>query len=114
MDASGGRLDENEKPVIGLKRELQEELGLSTIKIGLPFHTGIWSNPDEKDYPTRYSVTYLCTIDEINPKIDPTDEQAAIEWITADQIEDGRTYVTQYFVETLKKAFEVYRIRMSS
>jgi ADP-ribose pyrophosphatase YjhB (NUDIX family) len=104
----GGRLEEQDQPIQSLLREIQEEVGLVNVKIGAPFFTNRWKNPSEGDVPAKYSVVYLAKIDEINPVIEPTDEQNGFEWITADQIDDGRPYVHEHFKTAAKKAFEIY------
>ena len=53
----GGRLEEEEQPEMGLKREVLEETGLK-IKIIAPIHTARWGIEN----PAKYSVFYLCKL----------------------------------------------------
>ena len=53
----GGRLDEDDQPELGLKRETLEETGLK-IKVISPVHTARWGNEN----PQKYAVFFLCKI----------------------------------------------------
>jgi len=53
----GGRLESDEQPGSGLKREVFEEAGFK-IRIIMPVHTARWGNEN----PAKYSVFYICKV----------------------------------------------------
>jgi 8-oxo-dGTP diphosphatase len=53
----GGRLDFDDQPKFGLKREVLEETGLK-IKVTAPVHVARWGIEN----PPKYSVFFLCSI----------------------------------------------------
>jgi 8-oxo-dGTP diphosphatase len=53
----GGRLESDDQPEDGLRREVLEETGLN-VDIVAPIHTARWGIED----PQKYSVFYLCHV----------------------------------------------------
>jgi len=53
----GGRLESDEQPESGLKREVFEETGLK-IKVTMPVHTARWGTEN----PAKYSIFYMCKL----------------------------------------------------
>ena len=77
----GGRLEANEQPKLGLKREVFEETSLK-IKIITPIHTARWGIEN----PAKYTVFYLCNlITEQNVKI--SFEHTESKWVNFNDIE---------------------------
>lgn len=77
----GGRLEKEEQPEAGLKREVLEETGLK-IKIITPIHTARWG----VENPAKYSVFYLCNlIREQSVKI--SFEHTESKWVNFKDIE---------------------------
>jgi 8-oxo-dGTP diphosphatase len=77
----GGRLEKDDQPETGLKREVFEETGLK-IKIVNPIHTARWGIEN----PPKYSVFYLCKlIGKQNVKI--SFEHIDSKWVTFNDIE---------------------------
>jgi 8-oxo-dGTP diphosphatase len=77
----GGRLEAEDQPIEGLRREVREETGLD-IEIVTPVHTARWGIED----PKKYSVFYLChVIGGAEPLISP--EHTDSRWIGFDEID---------------------------
>jgi 8-oxo-dGTP diphosphatase len=77
----GGRLEKDDQPEMGLKREVFEETGLQ-IKIITPIHTARWGIEN----PPKYSVFYLCElVGRQNVKI--SFEHIDSKWVTFNNIE---------------------------
>lgn len=53
----GGRLEEDDQPELGLKREIAEETGLA-VKILTPVHVARWGI----EKPQKYSTFFLCKL----------------------------------------------------
>ncbi|HNV96932.1 MAG TPA: NUDIX hydrolase [bacterium] len=77
----GGRLNINDKPEFGLKREVFEETKLK-IKIIMPIHVARWGI----EKPPKYSVFFICKlISGNNLKI--SGEHIDSKWIKFNQID---------------------------
>ena len=77
----GGRLDVNDQPEDGLKREVFEETGLK-IKVMAPVHTARWGN----EKPPKYAVFFLCR-SVGKQKVILSREHNAYKWIKFGDIE---------------------------
>ncbi|MDD2257730.1 NUDIX hydrolase [Candidatus Falkowbacteria bacterium] len=77
----GGRLEKEEQPEIGLKREVLEETGLK-IKIIAPLHTARWGIEN----PAKYSVFYLCKLSGGGP-VKISVEHMDSKWVNFSDIE---------------------------
>ena len=80
MDAStwelpGGRMGAYEEPLVGLKREVSEETGLS-VDVHEPVHTAAWRNDVGRG---RYSVVYWCEAD--SKGVELSHEHCDYEWV---------------------------------
>ena len=77
----GGRLDCDDQPELGLKREVLEETGLK-IKVLTPVHVARWGI----EKPPKYSVFFLCKlIGKQDVKI--SNEHTERKWIKFSDIE---------------------------
>ena len=77
----GGRLESDDQPEDGLRREVMEETGLN-VDIVAPIHTARWGIED----PQKYSVFYLCHV--VNgSKAAISSEHVESRWIGFDEID---------------------------
>lgn len=72
----GGRLERNEDPLPGLRREISEETNLA-VDVEEPVHTVAWRNDDDRG---RFAVYYCCTTDGGEIALSP--EHTDHEWAT--------------------------------
>ncbi|TQQ83678.1 NUDIX domain-containing protein [Halonotius terrestris] len=78
----GGRMGAYEEPVVGLKREIREETGLS-VTIDEPIHTAAWRNDQGRG---RYSVVYACETEETEVTL--SEEHCDYEWVSPETARD--------------------------
>jgi 8-oxo-dGTP diphosphatase len=76
----GGKLEEGETPVAGLRRELTEELS-ATFAVGELVHTVRW------EYPDRAVVLHFFDCRLESGLIRPTENQA-MEWVAPERLAD--------------------------
>ena len=72
----GGRMGAYEEPLVGLKREVQEETGLS-VEVHEPVHTAAWRNDVGRG---RFSVVYWCETEAT--EIELSHEHCDYEWVS--------------------------------
>lgn len=70
----GGRMGAYEEPIVGLKREVREETGLS-VAVDEPIHTAAWRNDVGRG---RFSVVYYCETEETTVSL--SEEHCDFEW----------------------------------
>src|SRR3989344_4736072 len=75
----GGRLEESEEPMVGLKREIKEELGIKDVTIEKILYA------DLSDSKRTYVVTFLCHITP-DTKIELSDEHQEYHWFSIKEI----------------------------
>jgi len=84
-DFPGGRLHVGEDLTEGLRRELEEELGVQT-EIGDPFYVTVWYGA--KSGMPRVLVVYLVSLIDADAKFTiARDELEEVKWIDKDDIE---------------------------
>lgn len=74
----GGRIDTDEAPATGLRREVYEETGL-LVDVDRPIHTAAWQNDRDED---RYAVIYCCRADDREVRL--SSEHVHWRWILPD------------------------------
>ena len=90
---SKGHLEGDEKPANGTKRELEEELGLSDIKIGAELGMNEYVASDPKIGKVRKQVQYfLAQTDSEELKLAPSGGLDDAKWFTPGELEDLKTY----------------------
>lgn len=74
----GGRLDVDERPVDGLRRELDEETGMNgdCVRIDRPVHTHAWENTDGQG---RFAAAYRVVTTET--AVDLSHEHDEFVWV---------------------------------
>ena len=78
----GGRMGAYEEPVVGLKREVDEETGLS-VTVHEPVHTAAWRNDVGRG---RFSVVYWCETD--SKDVELSHEHCDYEWVSLQTARD--------------------------
>jgi len=79
----GGRMGATEAPIVGLKREVTEETGLS-VTVGEPIHTAAWRNDAGRG---RFSVVYYCETETTDVEL--SDEHCDYEWVSPSTARDA-------------------------
>lgn len=78
----GGRMGATEAPIVGLKREITEETGLS-VTVGEPIHTAAWRNDAGRG---RFSVVYYC--EAATTAVELSDEHCDHAWVSPQTARD--------------------------
>ena len=84
LELPGGHIDFGENLEDGLKREIDEELGI-VINVGAPFATFAYINKIKGSHSIE--IAYFATLDDeaIEIKVNPNDH-SSIHWISTDDI----------------------------
>lgn len=86
----GGRLNENEDPKEGLKRELFEELGVGIEILGM-VHVEHFMHP-HKNEPSLLLAYHATLVDPLQDFIFQPEEVAEAKWITREDLENISIY----------------------
>lgn len=106
-DLPGGKLDEGEDMLEGLSREIEEETGLSKVKIGPLLYAGRRSF-EEKGKPERVMLFYTCFYQDKFEKIKLSNEHSKWRLVTAEDLKDSKKYEVNDVVKAaLMLAFKV-------
>ncbi len=84
----GGKLEVNEDPILGLKREVKEETALD-IEVIMPVTTWFGSFNNKK----IFAVDYLCYYKKGEIKL--SDEHESYKWLSLKELQDNKR---EYFV----------------
>lgn len=84
----GGKLEKNEDPILGLKREVKEETNLD-IKVKMPVTTWFGKFNGKK----IFAVDYLCYY--VSGEIKLSDEHNSYRWLTLQELREGENI---YFI----------------
>lgn len=79
-----GHVDENEEPIMALKREIKEESGLTITKAKLIAEEEIDGNRCSKGIPVHYWYLFQCTATGTIQR--STRETNSIQWYTREEI----------------------------
>jgi 8-oxo-dGTP pyrophosphatase MutT (NUDIX family) len=83
--AVGGRLDKGEKLEDGLRRETQEETGITDLEIGRVIHVDEWFAKPEGELKHIVALFFSC---KASPdKITLSDEHQEYAWVSPDELE---------------------------
>jgi len=92
-DMPGGRLNDGEQPLDGLRREVREEVG-AEIVIGNILATGIFTNASEKkNFLVLYSATLL---DSNAALVFQKDEAEEARWFTREEVLELPIYYAEH------------------
>ena len=81
----GGRIHHDEKPKEALKRELNEELGWSNVKISKKINTWSFTSKNGNNTYCFFVIVYGCNSNE--EKIKKHDEYVECKWIPISKID---------------------------
>lgn len=105
-DTPGGRIDEGEDAEFAFRRELQEETGLTDVKIvGLADH--IITYPDNPMFSPYCGFIYLVEIED-QTEIKLSFEHCEMKWITKEGVDDY-VYCWEKMPQMIKRGFEIYQ-----
>jgi len=102
-DLPGGKLDEGEDMIEGLRREIEEETHLKHVEIGPIIYAGR-REFEEVGKPERVMLFYLCETDQKFEKIKLSDEHSEWRLMKSDDIKDHDKYEINPVV---RKALEI-------
>lgn len=83
--AVGGRLEKGEKLEEGLRRETQEETGITDLEVGKVIHVDEWFAKPEGELKHIVALFFLCKANA--SKVILSDEHQEYAWVTADELE---------------------------
>lgn len=83
--AVGGRLEKGEKLEDGLRRETQEETGISKLKVGKVIHVDEWFAKPEGELKHIVALFFLCEVD--SDEVELSVEHQEYAWVTEDELE---------------------------
>lgn len=96
-----GHVDENEEPLVALKREVNEESGLNVSSCKLLFEEEVPGNFCKRGIKTHYWYLYECSVSGVVTQ--NTRETKSIGWYTPGEIKDLELEpVWRYWLEKLK------------
>ena len=109
-DLPGGRLDKGEDYSLGLKRELEEEIGLSNFDVLGVADCTFWWTPVDGGSPI---VGIIYAIQADNQEIILSGEHVEMKWISQSEI-DNYHYIWPHMHKALKKGFQLYNLYKNS
>ncbi|MBW3019236.1 NUDIX hydrolase [Candidatus Woesearchaeota archaeon] len=102
----GGRLDEGDKPIEALNREIKEETGLE-VKVLFPCEVAMWGKGEDR----RYAVFFICNLIEGNLKLSKEHQES--NWFTYGDI-DNIKFHDESFKKAIENAFKLRNIASNS
>lgn len=82
--AVGGRLEKGEKLEDGLRRETEEETGITEMEVGKVIHVDEWFAKPEGELKHIVALFFLCKVKSDTVKL--SEEHQEYEWITPDEL----------------------------
>lgn len=83
--AVGGRLEKGEKLEDGLRREVLEETGISSIEVGKVIHVDEWFAKPEGEFKHIVAIFFICDVKQSGVKL--SEEHNAYEWVMPEELE---------------------------
>lgn len=84
--AVGGRLEKGEKLEDGLRREAQEETGITKLQVGKVIHVDEWFAKPEGELKHIVALFFLCKV--TSDKVILSEEHQEYTWVTVDDLEN--------------------------
>jgi|GEM_PF-1178509 len=85
--AVGGRLEKGEKLEDGLRRETQEETGITDLEVGKVIHVDEWFAKPEGELKHIVAIFFLCKAHGKPDEVVLSDEHQEYAWVTANDLE---------------------------
>lgn len=89
--AVGGRLDKGEKLEAGLRREVQEETGITDLEVGVVIHVDEWFAKPEGELKHIVALFFLCRTNTVDVVL--SNEHVEYAWVTPEQLKDYGTTI---------------------
>ncbi|HSX34783.1 MAG TPA: NUDIX domain-containing protein [Candidatus Saccharimonadales bacterium] len=83
--AVGGRLEKGEKLEDGLRRETQEETGITDLEVGKVIHVDEWFAKPEGELKHIVALFFLCKTTSSDVTL--SDEHQGFAWVSANDLE---------------------------
>ena len=83
--AVGGRLEKGEKLEDGLRRETQEETGITDLEVGKVIHVDEWFAKPEGELKHIVALFFLCKTTSSDVTL--SDEHQEFAWVSANDLE---------------------------
>ena len=84
--AVGGRLEKGEKLEEGLRRETEEETGITDLEVGKVIHVDEWFAKPEGELKHIVAIFFICKTS--TSKIKLSSEHQDYAWVDVDQLEE--------------------------
>lgn len=86
--AVGGRLEKGEKLEQGLRRETEEETGISDLEVGKVIHVDEWFAKPEGEPKHIVALFFSCKTKTRSSDVRLSEEHQEYAWITPDDLEN--------------------------
>lgn len=101
-----GRIAQHEDLIIGLKREIKEETGITDIQVGSVLNTWHSYRGEKSSENEVIGITFYCESTESNVKLSP--EHSTYQWVTPEEAEilignSGTKEDVRKYIEQLRK-----------
>jgi 8-oxo-dGTP pyrophosphatase MutT (NUDIX family) len=87
--AVGGRLEKGEKLEDGLRRETEEETGITDLTVGKAIHVDEWFSKPEGELKHIVAIFFLCETSATEVRL--SSEHQEFAWVVPDELDDYET-----------------------
>lgn len=87
--AVGGRLEKGEKLEDGLRREAEEETGITDLEVGKAIHVDEWFAKPEGELKHIVAIFFLCRSSTNEVRL--SSEHQEFAWVTPDELDEYET-----------------------
>ncbi|HVV66792.1 MAG TPA: NUDIX domain-containing protein [Candidatus Saccharimonadales bacterium] len=87
--AVGGRLEKGEKLEDGLRRETEEETGITDLEVGKAIHVDEWFAKPEGELKHIVAIFFLCKTKASDIRL--SSEHQEFAWVTSDELDEYET-----------------------
>lgn len=87
--AVGGRLEKGEKLEDGLRRETEEETGITDLEVGKAIHVDEWFAKPEGELKHIVAIFFLCRSSTNEVRL--SSEHQEFAWVTPDELDEYET-----------------------